>query len=716
MVSRPIEDDNPELALARKCIEYTGTNLFLTGKAGTGKTTFLQQLKATSHKRMVVLAPTGVAAINAGGTTIHSFFQLSFAPYVPGSEALFFKDIRFTKTKIALIKSLNLIVIDEISMVRADLLDLIDLVLRRYRDRNKPFGGIQLLMIGDLQQLAPVAKNEERQLLEKHYSSLFFFGSKALQKTPYITIELQHIYRQKEAYFVDLLNRIRNQQTDVETLKMLNERYLPDFNPNKHKNIIQLTTHNAQAHQINQACLDAIRKRAYTFEATIQGNFPDSSLPTDKCLTLKKGAQVMFVKNDSSSEKRYYNGKIGSITKINKDTIEVKCQGEGEKAFVVDPVTWENTKYELDIQTKEIHETVEGTFKQYPLRLAWAITIHKSQGLTFDNVVIDAAAAFAHGQVYVALSRCRTLDGLILSSPIQAHAIISNATVEQFTRQMKEHPVDQQQIAHLEREYYYELLNEQFDFQLLTKSTKNLTDYFAKHLQQAFPMLLEKLQNTCQSLQALVPICEQFKKQYTYLFRHTDDAKNDQTLQERIHAASKYFSVEIKKIFEQLRQQLKHVEIDNMDTASHFEDLFNRLLDDYHIKKATLEEFQYQPFDIKVYLDTKGRAVIKEEDLEKSYSPRPLSADEAKTFFATHFISSHDEDFDLYNHLLQWRKAKAKELKIPPYSILRQESLVNIAKNKPRREKDLLSIAGIGKKTLEKYGNEILEIVAEFCR
>lgn len=357
-------ETNPQLELAFNFLEYTGTSIFLTGKAGTGKTTFLRELKRRSPKRMIVVAPTGVAAINAGGVTIHSFFQLPFGPYVPGrteenrsGEKQF--SHKFGREKINIIRSMDLLVIDEISMVRADLLDAVSDMLCRYRDRSKPFGGVQLLMIGDLQQLAPVVKEEEWGILKHIYPSPFFFCSKALQTVSYQCIELTHVYRQSDSVFIHLLNKIRDNQVDLATLKALNSRYIPGFNPDDSEGYITLTTHNYQAQQINNRKLDALEGRAYTYSAEVKDDFPEYAFPTDKHLVLKKGAQVMFVKNDSSAEKRYYNGKIGRITAISADNILVRC-GDEKDAITVTREEWTNTKYSIDAETQEISETVAG--------------------------------------------------------------------------------------------------------------------------------------------------------------------------------------------------------------------------------------------------------------------------------------------------------------------------------------------------------------------
>ena len=378
-------ENNPELQLAWQFIENTGTHLFLTGKAGTGKTTFLRKLKELSPKRMVVLAPTGIAAINANGGTIHSFFQLSFAPFVP--ETTFNSaqtHYRFSKEKRNIIRSMDLLVIDEISMVRADLLDAVDAALRRYRNRDKPFGGVQLLMIGDLQQLAPVVKDSEWELLNKYYDTPYFFASRALKQTSYVTIELKKVYRQSDTFFLSLLNKIRENKADDEVLNELNRRCHPGFHPSKEEGYIRLTTHNYQAQQVNDRELASLLGRAYRFRAVVEKNFPEYSYPADEVLILKEGAQIMFLKNDTSPEKKYYNGMIGEVISVDETTIMV-CGKGSTNQFRLLPEEWTNCKYVLNEETKEITEEVEGTFKQYPVRLAWAITIHKSQGLTFDN-------------------------------------------------------------------------------------------------------------------------------------------------------------------------------------------------------------------------------------------------------------------------------------------------------------------------------------------
>ena len=345
-------DINPQLELAFNFVEFTGTSVFLTGKAGTGKTTFLRELRARSPKRMVVLAPTGVAAINAGGVTIHSFFQLPFGPYLPGNHAgnsageKRFTN-KFNREKIDIIRSMDLLVIDEISMVRADLLDAIHDVLCRYRDRDKPFGGVQLLLIGDLQQLAPVVREEEWELLKGVYSSPFFFNSLALQQLPYFCVELTRVYRQADVFFLRLLNQIRENRADADTLRLLNQRYIPGFNPDDSEGYIVLTTHNHQAQQLNQKRLKQIEEREYTYKAEVKDDFPEYAFPTDASLVLKKGAQVMFVKNDSSSEKRYYNGKIGRITALSPEHILVRC-ADGKEAISVEREEWNNTRYSLN--------------------------------------------------------------------------------------------------------------------------------------------------------------------------------------------------------------------------------------------------------------------------------------------------------------------------------------------------------------------------------
>ncbi|MBW2429173.1 MAG: AAA family ATPase, partial [Deltaproteobacteria bacterium] len=431
---------NHELNLAENFVQYTGNHIFLTGKAGTGKTTFLHKLKENTAKRMIITAPTGVAAINAGGVTLHSFFQLPFGPFIPGSEAyeqsrqrLF----RFSKEKKRIIKSLDLLVIDEISMVRADLLDSVDAVLRRHRRNDQPFGGVQLLMIGDLHQLSPVAKQDEWQLLKQYYESVYFFSSHALEQAELVTVELKHIYRQCDPRFIQLLNRVRDNRLDAASLGLLNQRYNQNFTPEKDPGYITLTTHNDSADAINKGRLSALSGKEYCFDAEVSGDFPEHTYPTPFTLVLKKGAQVMFLRNDNSFEKRYFNGKIGKIKSIAGRQICITCPGESED-IVVDAVEWENIKYKVDEENKEIQEDIIGKFKQFPLKLAWAITIHKSQGLTFDKAVIDAESAFAHGQVYVALSRCKTLEGMVLSSPIPSRGIATDESVLNFVKRARQ--------------------------------------------------------------------------------------------------------------------------------------------------------------------------------------------------------------------------------------------------------------------------------------
>jgi len=406
---------NPELELAVQFIEKTDRNLFITGKAGTGKTTFLHKIKSESLKRMVIVAPTGVAAINAKGVTIHSFFQMPFGPILPNQIANTSNAQRkFSKTKIDIIKSLDLIIIDEISMVRADLLDGIDQVMRRYKNRNKVFGGAQILMIGDLQQLAPVVRPNEWSLLQQHYNTVYFFSSKAYQEANVVSIELKHIYRQKNEDFIKILNEIRTDTLSDASAEVLNKNYNPSFSPSKEEGYITLTTHNNRANLINNSELNKLKNRSYFFDAEISGKFNENAFPNSERLELKIGAQVMFIKNDSSPEKRYFNGKIGIVTDISKENVTVQCANEIDE-IVTEKEMWDNVNYSINEETKAIKEDIIGSFTQIPLRLAWAITIHKSQGLTFERAIIDAEASFAHGQTYVALSRCTSLEGLVSS-------------------------------------------------------------------------------------------------------------------------------------------------------------------------------------------------------------------------------------------------------------------------------------------------------------
>ncbi|MDG1040298.1 MAG: helix-turn-helix domain-containing protein [Polaribacter sp.] len=687
---------NHELELALQFINKTDRNLFITGKAGTGKTTFLHQIKNESLKRMVIVAPTGVAAINAKGVTIHSFFQMPFGPILPNQIATTSNAQRkFSRTKIDIIKSLDLVIIDEISMVRADLLDGIDQVMRRYKNRNKVFGGAQVLMIGDLQQLSPVVKPNEWSLLRNYYETVYFFSSKAYQEANVVSIELKHIYRQKNENFITILNEIRNDSLSEQSAKILNERYNPTFSPKKDDGFITLTTHNNRANLINESELNQLKNKSYFFNADVSGKFNENSYPNSEKLELKVGAQVMFIKNDSSPEKRYFNGKIGIVTDITRENVTVQCANEIEE-IVAERETWENINYSINEETKEIKEDVTGSFSQIPLRLAWAITIHKSQGLTFEKAIIDAEASFAHGQTYVALSRCTSLEGLVLKTPITSNAIINDKTVNSFNERVEENHPDEKILNKSEQQFQLNLIAELFDFQQFLYPTTRLIDIYYKNKTSIKGDVIEHLQTIKDNgIVALMKVANGFRNQLLQISENEILPENSSQIQERFTKGVDYFlSESIKNIV----QPLSKIEFssDNKAVKKDFTKQFDALQEKILEKIFALKEMT-NGFKVSEYLKVRANAVL-QKTAPKKKKKLPTRKD---PLLALKLRELRDEIRIAEN--------------IPAFQIFTQETLYAICEAMPRTEKELLKINGMGKIRVGKYGEEILEVIEKYC-
>lgn len=598
-------EENTELKLAWEFVEHTEQSIFLTGKAGTGKTTFLKMVKKHSGKRLIVVAPTGVAAINAGGVTIHSFFQLPLSPFVPN--ATMRERYNFGKEKRKIIRTLDMLIIDEISMVRSDLLDAIDAVLRRYRQHDRPFGGVQLLMIGDLQQLTPVVTPADEALLRPYYDTPYFFGSHALQQTPYVTIQLQKVYRQQDETFLNILNHLRQNTLSPTDLQVLNDRYQPHFQPRQEEGYIRLTTHNNKADNYNDKRLEQLPAKAYHYMASTKGTFPEYSYPTSESLVFKVGAQVMFIKNDSSAEHLFYNGKIGHIIYLDDNHIEVLCPDD-EHSIVVEKQTWENTTYKINEATKEIEPTVQGTFSQYPLRLAWAITIHKSQGLTFERAIIDAGSSFASGQVYVALSRCKTLEGLVLASPITAEAIINDQGVADYiNRQDEEARKSIEQLPRLKDDYERFQLIELFQFMDIWRTEDMLCRLLIEFF-HSYSKLILIHKSTVKELQEKVNIIAY--KWTTYISQLTIEQIHDPQFLERVVASANYFKKTLKHYLEDLIEQTLEVKSNNKVAMRRLDNYLTDLREMYLAKKYLLQTVITNGFTTENYLRAKQEALL----------------------------------------------------------------------------------------------------------
>jgi GTPase SAR1 family protein len=692
--------ENTPLQIASEFVRHTSKNIFLTGKAGTGKTTFLHSLRNTLDKRMAIVAPTGVAAINAGGVTIHSFFQLPFGPHIPGTIASSSGIHKFTRERINLIKSLDLLVIDEISMVRADMLDAIDEVLRKYKNRNEAFGGVQLLMIGDLHQLSPVIKDEDWNLLKDYYNTVYFFGSRALQSTNPVRIELTHIYRQSDTHFIDLLNRIRENQIDRDTLEVLNQRLIPNFHPAEDDGYITLTTHNASAQQINAVRLNAILSKSRTFKAELQGDFPPYSFPTELELELKVGAQVMFVKNDGSRDKRFYNGKIGQVTSMTSDTVYVKCKDD-DNEIVVAPAEWKNVKYVLNPVSKEIDEEILGSFRQFPLKLAWAITIHKSQGLTFEKAIIDANAAFAHGQVYVALSRCKSFEGMVLSSKISLSSVKTDGTVAAYSREAGNNPPDHNQLSEAKNTFHRSMLLELFDFSEIKSRVFQLNKIVQENASIINPAVMDTLtsiQNFAES--SCYTVSDKFRNQLSRLT--TNDSIDSEEMGIRVKKGCEYFLEKIDQFLYPETQALT-IETDNAAIKKTGMQTLDNLQKAIFIKRACMRACQTE-FNTAVYLRARANADI-------DFKPRTETAGTGKAAAVPKNIA-HGK---LYAALKSWRNGVASEHDVLDYMVLPMKTLLELTETRPTTLTQLASVKGIGKTKVKQYGKAIIQIIADYC-
>jgi hypothetical protein len=690
-------DHNEIFDLAYRFVTETSENIFLTGKAGTGKTTFLKYLKENCSKNIIVAAPTGVAAINAGGVTLHSLFQLPFNPFLPtsASKSELLEKLKFNRQRQDLLRKVELLIIDEISMVRCDTMDAIDTILRSVRrKRNLPFGGVQLLCIGDLYQLPPVVKRDEMNILQQFYCSEFFFDSLVIKEQMPILIELNKIYRQKEDSFVDILNKVRNNIMTADDFEDLHQRFYPDFRPSFEEKYITLTSHNNQADQINYRELQKLLAPSFIYNAEIENDFPQNMYPAEGSLVLKEGAQVMFLKNDV--EKRYFNGKIGVVKSLKQDEIVVEC--DGEDIYVLQE-TWQNSRYTLSRDEGKLVQEVLGTFTQFPLRLAWAITIHKSQGLTFEKVMIDAGAAFSSGQVYVALSRCTSLDGIVLLSKIPSAAIYSNQNVIKGQQTLTPKGSLAERFAGARQIYTQQLLEEIFSFNEINTLVEvlhfRINEQRAKLNKEALPWIND--------------LKDKFsinKKTGLNFLRHISDLMKQEPviesnggLQKRINDAANHFLPKFLEFQEAIKNHPLITE--HRESANIINEYLNQMFLALYVQNYFLQ-YCKEPFSVTSFLQHKIKFAQPRINISCYASGKKQSFSDLA-------------NVGLYDTLKRWRDVVCEQTGAPIYMVANQNALKEIATYLPFTKKDLMQITGFGKAKSEKYGEDILDVVKDYC-
>ncbi len=688
--------------LAYKFVTETNSNIFLTGKAGTGKTTFLKYLKENMPKNMAVAAPTGVAAINAGGVTLHSMFQLPFGPFIPDNrqtllgfdKRTLLSRTRFNSTKIEFFHNLELLVIDEVSMVAAYIIDAIDTILRSVRHKNIPFGGVQVLFIGDLYQLQPVVKKEEWELLKNYYSSIFFFDSHVLRDNTPVMIELKEIFRQTDESFINILNGVRDNNLTHEHLRELNQRMQPDFESQDGDGYIMLTTHNNQANRINEIKLNRLSSAPLIFSATIEGEFPDHMIPAEKDLLLKKNAQVMFIKNDLD-EKKFFNGKIGVITEISDEKIVVESDGVEINVRKHD---WENISYSIDPATKQIEETLIGRFTQYPLRLAWAITIHKSQGLTFDKLVVDAENAFVNGQVYVALSRATTLQGLILTSQVNDRFLGAHTELKKWQENNYNENLLASRFKEARQSFMKQVLFNVFSFDQFRNLLKTLKKEIEENKYDAD--VHKWLMELSDKYHSIADVSKKFSEQLKTLWTENSNEDINEKLNSRVKDAAVYFSTQLG---EWEKSFFSHpLKITSKKSAKKIDKLLNDLNESisHSITKIKIcsNGFQFNE------LAALKKSIPKRNEIKSSYLAS-LKKEERKS----------GGNSELYDQLIELRDDIAKEKDVPLFLVFSNQTIRNCCELLPGDKQTLLAVDGFGKKKIEDFGDDVLRIIREYC-
>lgn len=693
-------------ALTLKFVNQTNRSIFLTGKAGTGKTTLLHEIIRTTHKNTVVVAPTGIAALNAGGVTIHSMFQLPLSGFIPENnvDPHFTENLKFeTKDSLgrhfkvagmkkSVFRNMELLIIDEVSMLRPDLLDAIDFMLKKVRKKSAAFGGVQVLFIGDLLQLPPIIRNEEWDILKRYYGGKFFFHARVLRENPPLYVELSKIYRQSDDIFISILNNLRNNKVEKEDVLQLNKFVQPNFDFKKNPGFITLTTHNSKADAINSSALNDLNEKPFRFLPEIVGDFPEKIFPVEEMLTLKKGAQIMFIKNDSSPEKNFFNGKMGIVSSVSEEEIRVNFPEEN-KTIEVSRYEWRNIRYKVDPTTKDIEEEILGTFTHFPIKLAWAITVHKSQGLTFDKAAVDVSQVFLPGQAYVALSRLRSLNGLILLSPLQMNGISNDQDVMDYS---KNKASDEQLASSLKQDtriFFCEYLKNSFNWKELAqewrnhrfsyseaseKSGKNKFQIWAKESSSAFDELMVH--------------SEKFMRQLDAIFHSENFDIN--LISERFHAAKNYFFPKKDKLVGELLYKM--IEVGQMKKAKAIYEEF-ALLEELQTKAV----LQLLKAEILLDLIVNNKEISKNSlSTEKFSFYRNRKMEEARSLFKSQNANLVEDEI-----LIERYSKKAKKSAAPKKSTVEETYELWLEKN------SIKEIAELRKLTVQTISTHISKLI-----